>query len=91
MRFAAKTLGVALLSVVGALVWWAYFPEPPLPDRFLVLFEPGVVFVMAGDVHGGEELLTLLRIWSYVFGILLVAWTTNWILRRQSSIRGAYR
>jgi len=83
MKLAAKTLGVAFLSLVGALVWWLYFPEPPLPNRFLLLFEPVVVFLAGNDVHGGEELLTYLGLLSYVVGILLVVSALIWILRRR--------
>jgi len=74
MKTAAKILGFAVLSLLVALVWWAFLPAPPpLPDRFLLMFEPIVMLMSGRDVHGAEELLEFWEVWSYVFAFLLLA------------------
>ena len=67
VKTAAKLLVAVFSSFVAAFVWWAWFPEPPpLPDQFLVAFEPIVMWVAGRNVHGAEELLGFLDIWCYV-------------------------
>lgn len=85
MQTAAKILGFAVLSLFAAFVWWAFLPAPPpLPDRFLLMFEPIVMLMSGRDVHGAEELLDFWEVWCYVFVFLLLALAT---IRSISKVR----
>lgn len=74
MKAAAKILAFAVLSLLAAFIWWAFLPAPPrLPDQFLLMFEPIVMLMSGRDVHGAEELLEIVEVWSYVVAFLLLA------------------
>ena len=74
MKAATRILAFALLSLLAAFSWWAFLPAPPpLPDRFLLMFEPIVMLMSGRDVHGAEELLEFWEVWSYVVVFLLLA------------------
>jgi len=87
LKTIAKILAAVFLSIAMAFVWWAYFPEPPsLPDRFLRVFEPIVMFIADRNVHGAEELLSFLEVWCYVAVLFLFAVAGSWVIRRITSV-----
>jgi hypothetical protein len=89
LKTAAKTLVAVFLSFAAAFVWWAWLPEPPpLPHRFLLMFEPIVMFVVGQNVHGAEELLGFLEIWCYVVALLLLIFFGFLAIRRRFGASG---
>lgn len=87
LKTVAKILAAALCSLIAAFVWWAYLPAPPpLPGRFLVAFEPIVMFVADRNVHGAEELLEFLEVWCYVVVLLLFVLVGFGAIRRKIGV-----
>lgn len=58
-------------SVVAAFVWWAYLPEPPFPERLLMMFAPAAKLITSNQVPDALEMLVLLGIWFYVILAIL--------------------
>jgi hypothetical protein len=92
LKTAARTLLAVFLSFAAAFVWWAWFPEPPpLLDRYLLMFEPIVMFVAGRDVHGAEGLLGFLEIWCYVVALLVFMFSGSWAIRRMTGAPAQFR